>query len=543
MPPPYAPFFLIALLLPLLPKGRARSLALLLPPLLCIALLFPASLEHNPYLRIDELAFLFGLIFAVAAALAFVFSWHVNSLKEQIASLFYAGTAIAAVFTPDLLMFFIFWELVSLSSTVLIMSAGTPQALNAGIRYLIMQLISGLLLLTGIVLYNQEQSLYFGYIGLESPGGLLILIAIGIKCAFPLLHNWLQDSYPSATPTASVILSVFSTKLGIYALARGFSGTDVLVPIGVAMTLFPVLYAAIENNLRRILCYSLNNQLGFMVVGVGIGTPTALNGAVAHAFCHILYKSLLFMSVGAVLFRIGTEKASDIGKLYKSMPLTTFFCIIGAASISAVPLFSGFVSKALILEAVWEEGHWIVWILLLVASVGVLEHAGLKIPSCAFFGHGRISSTKEAPFHMLLAMGAAAALCVAIGVFPTLLYAILPYHVSYTPYTFGHVFPQFQMLLFAFLSFFVVTRLGFYPAEIPAINLDFDALWRRYIPNLWKRIKARVTPQSLSFPDLAFLQNRTLPSYLLETRSMILFLVSLLAAIALMTLLGEATKP
>ena len=554
--PPHIAFFLVIFLLPLLPRGNIRSFVLLLPPILSTALFFHnSSLQiQHAYLRIDELSFLFGLIFSLAALLAFVFSWGVRDLKEQIFSLLYAGTAIGALCTPDLLTFFIFWELVSLSSTFLIMSRGTQSAMRAGFRYFMMQMLSGLLLLAGIVLYYQEtHSLAFQHMELGMPGTYFILIAIGVKCAFPLLHNWLQDAYPSASPTASVILSIFSTKLGIYALARGFAGAEPLIFIGVAMTLFPIFYAAIENNLRRILSYSLNNQLGFMVVGIGVGTPMALNGAVAHAFCHIIYKSLLFMSVGAVLLRAGTEKASDIGKLYKTMPLTTLFCIIGAASISAVPLFSGFISKALILEGVWEEGYQIVWFLLLVASVGVLEHAGLRIPSCAFFGHGRARSTQEAPLHMLLAMGAAALLCIGIGLFPTLLYNILPYQVSYAPYTFGHVFTQSQMLLFAFLAFLLIKHFGFYPLEIPSVNLDFDVVWRRALPNLITRYKQRLTPhlskirkgllrQRTAYTEslLKRLDTKTLPPYLLETRPMILWLVMLLAAIALMTILGES---
>ena len=108
--------------------------------------------------------------------------------------------------------------------------------------------------------------------GLVSPGATLIFLAFGIKCAFPLLHNWLQDAYPEATVTGTVLLSAFTTKVAVYALARGFAGTEILVPIGAAMTAFPIFYAVIENDLRRVLAYSLNNQLGFMVVGIGIGT-------------------------------------------------------------------------------------------------------------------------------------------------------------------------------------------------------------------------------------------------------------------------------
>src|SRR5690606_35873861 len=250
------------------------------------------------------------------------------------------------------------------------------------------------------------------------------------------------DAYPEATVTGTVWLSAFTTKLAIYALARGYAGTEILVPIGAAMTAFPIFYAVIENDLRRVLAYSLNNQLGFMVVGLGIGSEVALNGTAAHAFCHILYKALLFMSMGAVLFRVGTVKGSELGGLYKSMPWTTGFCIVGAASISAFPLFSGFVSKSLIISAAMDEGYFWTWLVLLFASAGVFHHSGIKIPYFAFFAHDSGKRCEEAPLNMLIAMGITAALCIGLGVMPNLLYSILPFAVNYHPYSLEHVVTQ-----------------------------------------------------------------------------------------------------
>lgn len=328
---------------------------------------------------------------------------------------------------------------------------------------------------------------------LDSVGTWLIFLAFGIKCAFPLMHNWLQDAYPAATPTGTVTLSAFTTKLAIYALARGFAGTEFLIYIGAAMSLFPIFFAAIENNLRRVLAYSLNNQLGFMVVGIGIGTPLALDGTVAHAFVHVIYKALLFMSVGAVIYRTGTAKVSDLGGLWKSMPWTMAFCIVGSLSISAFPLFSGFVAKSLILSATASAGHIWVWMALVVASVGVLEHAGIKIPYSMFFGHDRGWKVKEAPLSMLLVMGLAASLCVLIGIFPQTLYALLPYPVDYLPYTTDHVITQLQMLFFAALAFALLIRFNIYPAEYRSINLDFDWVYRRFLPNVLRVITHYVT--------------------------------------------------
>jgi len=275
-----------------------------------------------------------------------------------------------------------------------------------------------------------------------------------------------------------VVLAAYTTKLGIYALARGFAGTDLLIIIGATMAAFPIFYAVIENDLRRVLAYSLNNQLGFMIVGIGIGTELAINGAVAHAFAHILYKSVLFMSMGAVLLRVGHVNGSDLGGLYKSMPWTAAFCIIGAASISAFPFFSGFVAKSMIMSAAIYQDHVVVWLVLLFASAGVFHHAGIKIPFFAFFAHDSGIRCKEAPVNMLVAMAIASLFCIGIGCFPTIFYQILPFDVNYQAYTPSHVLAQLQLLIFSALAFAVLIRNGIYPPELRSVNLDSDWFYR-----------------------------------------------------------------
>jgi multicomponent Na+:H+ antiporter subunit D len=275
---------------------------------------------------------------------------------------------------------------------------------------------------------------------------------------------------------------VFTTKVAVYALARGYPGTEILIYIGAVMTCFPIFYAVIENDLRKVLSYSLINQLGFMVVGIGIGSALALNGAVSHAFSHILYKSLLFMSMGAVLYRVGNIYASDLGGLYKSMPKTTVLCIIGAASISAVPLFSGFISKSLVMTALLGEGQYIVWLMLLFASAGVLHHAGIKVPFFAFFAHDSGIRTTEAPMNMLIAMAIAAVLCVAIGIWPEYLYAMLPWQMDYWPYDVSHVLAQLQLLFFAALAFVWMEIKHYAPPELHATNLDAEWSYRKLLP-------------------------------------------------------------
>jgi multicomponent Na+:H+ antiporter subunit D len=430
-------------------------------------------------MRVDRLSLLFGYVFVLALFLTAIYALHVEDTTQHVAALVYGGAALGAVFAGDLLTLFVWWELTAVSSVLLIWARRTERAYGAGMRYVVIQLGSGMLLLAGAALHvTAGGSLAFGHIGLESAGGALMLAAIGIKCAFPLLHNWLQDAYPEATETGTVVLSAFTTKLGIYALARGFPGTEMLIWIGAAMTAFPIFYAVIENDLRRVLAYSVNNQLGFMVVGIGLGTEMAVNGAVAHAFADILFKMLLFMSMGAVLLRTGTVNGTDLGGLYKSMPWTTGFCIVGAASISAFPLFSGFVTKSMVMSAAASEGYVFTWLVLLFASAGVFHHAGIKIPYFAFFAHDSGIRCREAPPHMLIAMALTAALCVGIGSFPAALYALLPYPVTYVPYTASHVLDQLQLLVFSALAFSVLMRTGIYPPEMRSVNLDFDWIYR-----------------------------------------------------------------
>ncbi len=436
-------------------------------------------------LRVDGLSILFGVLFAIAAALSSLFAWRVQSRLEAAAALVYSGSAMAAAFAGDLITLFVFWEISAVASVFLIWARGSQRAYRSGLRYLMVQVVSGLLLLTGTVLYERSTgSISFDRIGLNSAAAVLIFLACGIKCAFPLLHNWLEDAYPEATVGGTVWLSAFTTKLGIYALARGFPGTEPLTWIGVAMTAFPIFYAVIENDLRRVLAYSTINQLGFMVAGIGIGTTLSVNGAVAHAFSDMLFKGLLFMSMGAVLHRTGTVKGSELGGLYKSMPWTTGCCIVGAMSISAFPLFSGFVSKGMILAAAMDQGLFAPWLILLFASAGVFHHAGIKIPFFAFFAHDAGWRVREAPWHMLVAMAIAAAGCVGIGLFPSLLYALLPDPVHFQAYTTEHVVSQLQLLLFSALAFTWLKVSGLYPPELPSVNLDFDVIYRKALPAL-----------------------------------------------------------
>ena len=488
--PSFAIFFVGAVVAIFL-RGRVLAAwTIAIPVISGLLLVFTDPASHKLALSIagldlvlyqpDRLSLVFGYVFHIAAVFGGIFAWRMQIPISKAVSLAYAGSAIGAVFCRDLISLFLFWEIMAFTSAYLILASNTKRSTQSGTRYLIIQIVSGVLLLTGSVMhFSQTGSIEFTYMGLSGTAALLIFIAFGIKCAFPLLHNWLTDAYPDSTPDGTVFLSAFTTKVAVYALARGFAGTESLIYIGALMTCFPIFYAVIENDLRRVLAYSMINQIGFMVCGIGIGTELAINGAVAHAFNDVIFKGLLMMSMGAVLYRTGKMNGSDLGGLYKSMPKTATLCIIGAASISAFPLFSGFVSKSMVMSAALDEGYHIIWIALLFASAGVFHHAGIKIPFFAFFAHDSGIRCKEAPTSMLIAMGIAAVLCIGIGSFPHLLYGLLPFDTGYTPYDATHVLAQIQLLLFSALAFVWLKLSGIYPPELRSVNIDAEWVYRR----------------------------------------------------------------
>ncbi len=509
---PPAIYLVAALICCFLPR-RGRAVLLLAVPVAGLVSIFSyAPGVHEvvqvlgfelSFVRMDGMARTFAVIFSIAAALAALYAFHVHDRLEQIGTLVYAGSAIGAVLAGDLITLFLWWEATALASVFLMWARRTTGAMATGMRYLIIQVLSGVLLLTGLLLhYYDTGSIAFDQLGVVSPGTAFIFVAFGIKCAFPLLHNWLADAYPAGTITGTVVLSIFTTKMAVYALARGYAGTEMLIWIGSVMALSATFLAVIQNDLRRTLSYSLIGQLGFMVVGVGIGSELALNGAMAHAFCSVLYQGLLFMCMGTVLYRTGTSKASELGGLARTMPITAACCLVGAASISAVPLFSGFVSKSLTLSAAAYDGHYFAWYALLIASIGVLCHTAIRIPYTVFFGEDSGKRPAEAPVHMRAAMIVTAALCVVIGVYPAPLYALLPFEVDYSSYTVAHLLTQLQMLAFAGLSYIWLMRRGLLTADKDVMFLDTDIVYRRWLPAALPAVSSSITAVWHAFQNL-----------------------------------------
>lgn len=485
--PPGIVMILGALLLPALNGGARKALVLLLP---LLTLWWVWQLPDGAALTLHFLDYtltpvegtrlgrLFATIFAIMAFAGGLYAMNQSRLTEIVAAYIYAGSAIGVALAGDLVTLFVFWEAMALGSTVVLWSAESRASYRASMRYVMIHLFGGVLLMIGVVgQIKATGSVAFVAMQPLTWPTWLILAGFLINAGAPPLSAWLPDAYPEASPGGTVFLSAFTTKTAVYVLLRGFPGAEILVFIGLYMVFYGIVYAILENDMRRMLAYSIVSQVGFMVTAAGIGTQMAIDGAAAHAFVHIIYKGLLMMSAGAVLHMTGRRKLSDLGGLFQSMPLTTICGVVGALSIAAFPLTSGFVSKSMIAQAALDQHLATVWYLLAAASAGTFLYAGLKFPWFVFFQKDSGLRPPDPPLNMRLAMILFAALCVMIGVYPAPLYALLPFPVSYVPYTGGHVLSMLQLLMFSGLAFVVCL-----PLLKPAltISLDFDWFYRRF---------------------------------------------------------------
>ena len=439
------------------------------------------------------------------------FAFQHARVVEMSASMAYAAGAVGVSFAGDLITLFLFWEFMALFSTVVVWCGGTEEARRAGIRYGIMHLIGGIVLKIGIEgVAIQTGSIEIQPLMLDSFATWMMLIGVLINAAAPPVSAWLSDAYPEASPTGSVILSAFTTKTAVLALLLLFPGQQVLIWVGMYMIFYGIIYALMENDMRRILAYSIVNQVGFMVVGVGIGTELALNGVAAHAFSHIIYKALLLMSAGAVIVQTGKRKCTDLGGLYRTMPVTAICGTIGALAISSFPYTSGFISKSMISQSAAYGELAFVWYGLVAASAGVFLHAGIKFPWFVFFQKDSGLRPKDPSWNMQAAMIIFAVACVLLGVFPSLLYRFLPYEVSYVPYTADHLVTQLQLLLFAGLAFFVTLPLM---KRTLTISLDTDFFYRRVGPAIWRGFVHVLVVLNGLFQSLVVEQGKRLPQF------------------------------
>ncbi|RQD64662.1 MAG: Na(+)/H(+) antiporter subunit D [Desulfonatronovibrio sp. MSAO_Bac4] len=489
--PPVLIMWLGLVILPFLPKD-IRPQAFILFPLMALVVILttPVGTEKTLTLinyefvifKVTQLSRVFGIIFALIAFMGGIYSMHVKETGQQISALIYSGGALGVTFCGDFFTLFVFWELMAIGSTYLIWARRTNASDKAGMRYLLMHLFGGSLLLAGIIIqiHSSGSILLTDFSPGESLAAWLILAGVALNAAVFPLHAWLPDSYPKATVTGSVFLSAFTTKTAVYVLALLFPGWPILLVMGIVMTLYGVTFAFLANDIREILAYHIMSQVGYMVAGIGIGTELAINGTAAHAYSHILYKALLFMGTGAVLYSVGTSKLHELGGLASRMKWVLLFYMIAALSISGAPLFNGFISKAIIVEAAGQSHLYIAKMLLILASVGTFLSVGIKLPYYTWFHTPKKEHTvKPIPKGMMVAMAATSFLCIFYGIFPNALYTELPYAMDYTPFTIPHFVEVLQILTMTFIAFWIV-KSKLTPKN--KISLDVDWFYRKATP-------------------------------------------------------------
>ncbi len=485
-----------ALALPFI-KGPFKKPFLILIPILTFFNVFYLSLNPGTYGvvsfmdwtltfgRVDNYSIIFAFIMSVMAIIGTIYGLHVDDVWQHVAAWFYVAGSLGVILCGDYLVLFLFWEMMAFASTFLIWFNRQSDSLAAGYRYLLVHTFGGVLLLLGFVLrYQATGSLEFVLLDEQNTQlyTWLIMAGLMLNAAVPPLHSWLPDAYSKASVAGAVFMCAFTTKTAVYTLVRAFAGFDILIVLGVIMAIYGIVYALMENDIRRLLGWEIVSQVGYMVAGVGIGTALAINGTCAHAVAHILYKGLLFMGAGAVIHATGKSKFTELGGLYKKMPNTLVFMIIGGISVSAFPFFSGFVSKSMIIAASYQSHLLVAGFLLTMVSAGTFLVAGLRLPYLLFFGENRCSDETwnkavDPPWNMYMSMLCAAILCFVIGIYPLALYNLLPNSgVTFDPYDMYHLSETLQILAFTALGFY------FFHKKIGAeaiINFDLDWFYRK----------------------------------------------------------------
>ena len=491
---PSVGFLVLAVILPFLP-GRQWKWLLLVPPVIALFSVFsvdPGLYAVLPYLgeqvtlgRVDSLSLIFAQVFAVMSLIGMVYALNVEDKGQHIAACLYVAGSFGSIFAGDYVSLFVFWEVMSIGSTFLVFLNRSRESTLAGFRYFLFHTLGGLFLLGGVLLrYQATGSFAFDHV-MPADAALydwLILIGFCVNAAVVPLHSWLPDAYPRATVAGAVFMCAFTTKTAVYVLARGFAGWEVLATAGAVMAVYGVAQAIIANSARRVLAYDIISQVGYMAVGIGVGSAMTLDGTSAHAYAHILYKSLLFMSVGGVITALGTDRLDKLGGLAGRMPWVTIFFTVGSLSISGMPLFNGFVTKTMTIAGAAEAQFTWQALALEVATVGTFIAVGVRLPYFLFWRDAPVGGVANAPlrplaWNMYAGMAMAAVLCIAQGVYPDMLYRYLPFPVDepFEPWTAWHVLQALLMLGFAGLAVFLLKGVM---SVREGVNLDFDYFYR-----------------------------------------------------------------
>lgn len=482
--PPFLAYLLGALLLPLIP-ARLRHEWMLLVTIIGLASITLLEPGYNGWdisllpgislslLAVEGLSIVVGYAFAGVAVLVVIYAFGRGGLWFQAATLLQIGSGIGIVFAGDFITLFLFWELLALTSLLLIWHGGAD-AEAPGYRYLMLHILGGAVLLGAIAMQFAET----GSLSISPavPGivSLLFLIGIGLNAGIIPFHVWIPDSYPRASIVGSVVLCIFTTKAAVYLLARVLSGSEAVMYMGAIMVVYGIVFALLQDDMRSLLSYHIISQVGYMVAAIGIGTTLALNGGIAHLFNNIVYKTLLFMVVGAIIYQTGRHRLSELGGLRHSMPLTFAASLIASAAIAGFPGLSGYVSKELIVAAAAESGYFTLETLLLIGSIGTFL-SFIKLNYYAFIKEKIDLIARDPPVPMQIAMLMTASACLIYGVYPRILFSILPYPVTHDIFGITHIVEMIIIFAAVLLNLWVVRSMIKKPTYHPP---DMMALYR-----------------------------------------------------------------
>lgn len=450
---------------------------------------------------VDKMGWMFALVFSLMAVMGGFYVSHSENWLECMAAMMYAGSILGVVLCGDWMTMIFFWELGAATSLFLIWCNNTPASRKAGFRYLLVHMTGGNLLLAGIFLkVSGGDFLIHSLTGTTDAAYWLILLGVGINAAVVPLHAWITDAYPEATVSGSVFMGAFTTKMAAFCMIRLFSGSEIMIYLGVFMALYASCFVIIENDMRRLLSFHIVGQIGFIVAGLGVGNALGINGAAAHAFTNVLFKSLLFMAVGAIIYTTGIRKINELGGMYKKLPLVTLFFFIAAFSISGVPFFTGFVSKSVIMTGAAEAGLLWVEMCLKIASIATFVSITLKMGYFIFFGedNDKVVVQRKVPLGMYIAMGIDAFLCILFGVFPELLYNMLPMEMEYHVFTVDHFMAYIQLLGVSMIPFMMYLD---HMKPHSELSLDFDWFYRKPFKKLIYAISSLVCAVRLALGE------------------------------------------
>ena len=437
----------------LLPAGRAVWLAAMTASWLAFlmaALLLNQVLAHGPisYLmgswpvpwgieyRVDALNAYMLLIVAGIGAIVMTFGRVIveNRIRLPVNKQPWFYTAyllcltglLGITITGDAFNVFVFLEISSLSSYVLISIGRDRRALTAAYQYLIMGTIGATFILIGIgLLYVMTGTLNMGDLAARIPAVAdtrtvraafaFLTIGVSLKLALFPLHLWLPNAYAYAPSVVTAFLAATATKVAVYVLLRFFFTIfgakfsfeamqldKVLLPLALVGIFSASVVAIFQTNVKRMLAYSSVAQIGYMILGISLVSVTGLTAGISHLFNHALMKGALFMALGCISFRVGAAELDRMAGVGRAMPWTMGAFVIGGLSLIGVPLTAGFVSKWYLIVGALEKGWWPVAVLVLITSLLAVIYIW-RVVEVAYFKpapEGRV--VREAPLALLV---------------------------------------------------------------------------------------------------------------------------------------------